>query len=114
MSIFSRPWGTYENLLESDLCKVKKIVIKPGENPSYQMHEKRSETWTIISGEGIARVNDVETRMTPEMTIFIPVGSKHSIKNTSEKEDLIFIEIQTGTYFGEDDIKRFEDKYGRV
>tara|TARA_R110002096_G_scaffold84244_1_gene194586 strand:- start:30 stop:371 length:342 start_codon:yes stop_codon:yes gene_type:complete len=107
-----RPWGTYEILLDDNNCKVKKIDIKPGENPSYQMHFKREEKWVIVSGSGILKLNDIKTEVQEGDVIEIPIESKHTIINTG-KTSLIFIEVQLGTYFGEDDIVRLEDKYGR-
>ena len=86
-----RPWGTFENLLDTDYCKVKEIVIKKGGRPSYQYHHKRSEVWVVVN---------------------VPVGTKHRVENRND-EDLKFIEVQVGTYFGEDDIVRLEDDYGR-
>tara|TARA_Y100001938_G_C8088656_1_gene433667 strand:- start:1251 stop:1613 length:363 start_codon:yes stop_codon:yes gene_type:complete len=107
-----RPWGRYDNLYEDDNCKVKKITIKPNQNPSYQMHFKRSEVWVVISGTGQLRLNDVYTDLTPGSVANIPLEAKHTITNTGD-DDLVFIEVQMGTYFGEDDIVRLEDKYGR-
>ena len=108
----SRPWGTYEVLLDDEDCKVKKIVVKPGQNPSYQMHYKRSEKWIIISGQGMLRLNDTVRKVSAGDTIDVPVKAKHTIINDKD-EDLVFIEVQLGEYFGEDDIVRLEDKYGR-
>jgi mannose-6-phosphate isomerase-like protein (cupin superfamily) len=111
--IEQRPWGEFENLLDNDLCKVKIITIKPGQSPSYQYHFKRSEIWTLIQGNGELKLNDVIIPVTKGSTYFIEKEAKHQIKNTGT-EDLIFIEIQLGEYFGEDDIVRLEDNYGRV
>jgi mannose-6-phosphate isomerase-like protein (cupin superfamily) len=108
-----RPWGTFENLLDTDYCKVKEITIKPGQSPSYQYHHKRSETWTITKGTGEVTLDNKTESVGPESIIVVPVKVKHKIVNTGN-EDLVFIEVQTGTYFGEDDIVRLEDKYGRV
>ena len=108
----TRPWGTFENLLDTDYCKVKQIVIKPGQAPSYQYHFKRSEIWTIVQGKGELRLDDTLSPVDTGQTICIPLKSKHQITNTGD-EDLIFIEVQMGEYFGEDDIVRLEDKYGR-
>jgi mannose-6-phosphate isomerase len=112
--VVNRPWGTYENLLDDKLCKVKKIVVNPGEHPSYQMHDKRAETWFVLSGCGVVKINEVEKSIGPSDIISVPIRAKHTIRNSSNKDKLVFIEIQTGTYFGEDDIVRFEDKYGRI
>ncbi len=108
-----RPWGTFENLLDTNYCKVKEITIKPGQSPSYQYHHKRSETWTIIKGTGEVTLDGEIKPVGPESIVIVPAKVKHKISNTGKKS-LIFIEVQTGTYFGEDDIVRLEDKYGRV
>lgn len=108
----TRPWGSFENLLEEEYCKVKKIIIKPGQAPSYQLHHKRNETWIIVQGQGLLTLDDVESKVFAGETIQVPVKMKHRIRNTG-KEDLIFIEIQLGEYFGEDDIVRLSDDYGR-
>lgn len=107
-----RPWGNYENLLDESYCKVKKIVIKPGQAPSYQYHFKRSETWVIVQGSGSLILDDKESEVFAGQTIQVPLKMKHRIRNTGT-DDLIFIEIQQGSYFGEDDIVRLSDDYGR-
>lgn len=109
----TRPWGEFENLLDSDLCKVKQIIIKPGQAPSYQYHFKRSEVWVVVQGEGELKINDEIQSVRKWDAIIVPVEAKHQIKNTGT-EDLIFIEVQIGEYFGEDDIVRLEDNYGRI
>jgi|TARA_B100000700_G_scaffold320694_1_gene418454 mannose-6-phosphate isomerase-like protein (cupin superfamily) len=108
-----RPWGTFENLLDCDYCKVKRIVIKPGGAPSYQYHHKRNEVWTVVQGSGQVILNDEVIEVTVGSTILVPVGDKHRPINNSSN-DMIFIEVQWGEYFGEDDIVRLEDNYGRV
>lgn len=108
-----RPWGEFENLLDSDLCKVKQIIIKPGQAPSYQYHFKRSEVWVVVQGEGELKINDEIQSVRKWDAIIVPVEAKHQIKNIGT-EDLIFIEVQIGEYFGEDDIVRLEDNYGRI
>lgn len=107
-----RPWGNFENLLDVEDCKVKKIVIKPNQAPSYQYHLKREEVWVIISGHGALKLDDTETSVSAGDVIRVPLKAKHRITNTGTK-DLVFIEVQIGTYFGEDDIVRLEDNYGR-
>jgi len=107
-----RPWGFYEVLLEDENCKVKKITVKPGENISYQYHLKRTEDWIIVSGTGSARLDDAVLEVCPGQRIHVPVTTKHTIKNIGS-ENLEFIEVQTGQYFGEEDVVRLEDKYGR-
>ena len=109
-----RPWGMYEVLYDGEDCKVKKITVDPGQSPSYQYHFKRNEHWIVVSGEGHARINDELHELSCGSSVFIPVEAKHTIINTSDKSQLTFIEIQTGTYFGEDDIVRLEDLYGRT
>ena len=108
----SRPWGTFENLLDKRYCKVKEIVISAGQAPSYQFHHKRSETWVLVQGRGILTLNDVDTSVKAGSTVQVPVGAKHRLRNTSD-EDLVFIEVQQGEYFGEDDIVRLKDDYNR-
>lgn len=108
-----RPWGQFENLLDSNLCKVKQIVINPGQAPSYQYHHKREEVWIIVQGSGELLLNDELVNVKSGDIIHIPLLAKHQIKNTNS-QDLIFIEVQLGEYFGEDDIVRLKDSYGRV
>jgi mannose-6-phosphate isomerase-like protein (cupin superfamily) len=112
-----RPWGSFEHLLDEEYCKVKRIIVKPGQRLSYQYHHKRSEAWVVVQGEAVVTLeNDIildEDRIYKIGEIVnIPVEMKHRVRNDG-KEDLIFIETQTGTYFGEDDIVRIEDDYGR-
>ena len=109
----TRPWGTFENLLDIDYCKVKQIIIKPGQSPSYQYHFKREEVWVVVQGKGELKLDGVLHPVTTGQTIHIPVKAKHQIINNTNK-NLIFIEVQMGEYFGEDDIVRLEDKYGRL
>jgi len=107
-----RPWGNYEVLLDSPNCKVKQIVVKPGGKLSYQFHTKRREQWTIVKGEAVIILDGERLFRTAGESIKIPLGTKHRVINEGE-EDLIFIEVQTGSYFGEDDIIRIEDEYNR-
>ena len=107
-----RPWGSFENLLDEDYCKVKRIIVKPGQRLSYQFHHKRTEHWVIVQGDAIVTLNGKEHLFTEGMVVEIPVTTKHRVENKFDK-NLIFIETQTGTYFGEDDIVRIEDDYGR-
>ena len=108
-----RPWGTFENLLDSDICKVKEIVIKPNQAPSYQFHYRRNEVWVVTQGEGLLTLNDKHKLVGIGSVIMVPIGMKHRIRNIGTN-DLIFIEVQTGTYFGEDDIVRLQDDYSRA
>ena len=107
-----RPWGSFENLLDEDYCKVKRIIVKPGQRLSYQYHHKRTEHWVIVQGEATVTLNYEEYEYHIGDVVEIPVTTKHRVENKLDK-DLIFIETQTGTYFGEDDIVRLEDDYGR-
>ena len=108
-----RPWGHYSVLEDEADCKVRRLVIKPGQVLSLQMHEKRSEHWTVISGEAKARIGDKEFLLQPNQSTYIPAGTRHRLENPGQ-EDVHLIEVQTGDYFGEDDIVRFEDIYGRA
>ena len=111
--VIEKPWGSYQNILDESYTKVKKIVIKPKESPSYQYHFKRSEIWVIVKGTAQVKIDDVVHYYRIGDVIFIPKESKHQIKNIGGDE-LVFVEVQLGEYFGEDDIVRLEDKYGRV
>ncbi len=108
-----RPWGRFEVLLNTDNFKSKRLLLHPGKQLSYQRHQHRSENWTITRGEGTVTLNDVESIVKAGDHITIIAGTKHRLKNHTN-EPLEFIEVQTGTYFGEDDIERFADEYGRV
>lgn len=110
--IEERPWGKFETLSDEEYTKVKKITVNPGGVLSYQLHYNRSELWVIVQGEAIVKLNDVEYTKVYGDTVSISACDKHNIRNEQEI-DLIFIEVQTGGYFGEDDIVRFEDKYNR-
>ena len=109
----SRPWGEFENLLDTDYCKVKKISILPNQAPSYQFHYKRSEVYVIVKGKALVTLDGVDKEYNVGDTVIVPVLTKHQIKNIGE-EELIFIEVQHGEYFGEDDIVRVDDDYGRA
>ena len=107
-----RPWGKYEVIHNEDSCKVKKITVNPGQKLSYQYHHERAEVWTIIKGTLTIILDDERVIREYGQSIRIPLGAKHRAWN--ETSDVVeFIEIQTGTYFGEDDIVRIEDDYNR-
>jgi mannose-1-phosphate guanylyltransferase/mannose-6-phosphate isomerase len=108
-----RPWGSYTILEDAEDCKVKRLVVKPGGVLSLQRHRHRSEHWTVIAGTARVRVGDEEADYGPNDAIEIPVGSLHRLENPGS-EDVHIIEVQTGSYFGEDDIERLEDIYGRA
>ena len=112
MSESTRPWGRYEILQESDVHKVKCIWVLPGKRLSYQRHEKRAEHWFIVSGTALVTYNGDEIKMQSGDTIDIAIGDLHRIENIGI-DDVVFIEIQSGSYFGEDDIERIQDDFGR-
>ena len=107
-----RPWGSFENLLDETYCKVKRIIVKPGQRLSYQYHHHRTEHWVVVQGDAMVTLDDTEYLFQEGAVIEIPVGTKHRVENKFDR-NLIFIETQTGSYFGEDDIVRIEDDYGR-
>lgn len=121
-----RPWGHYTELYEDDKCKVKRIVVNPGGRLSLQSHTHREEQWTFISGRGTAELEDVWVEdsdlmqipcgVRPGLTwvVYIKKGQKHRVRNDSDSEPLVFIEIQRGDSFAEEDITRYQDDYGRV
>lgn len=108
----TRPWGEYEVMHEDDNCKVKKIIVNPNSKLSYQYHDKRKEQWVVVKGILTVVREDIEYDLQPGDSIFIDCGEKHRAWNKTDKP-VEFIEVQTGTYFGEDDITRIEDDYGR-
>ncbi len=108
-----RPWGFYVVLSDEPDHKVKRIVVYSGKRLSLQRHRRRSEHWHIVNGDAIVTLNDKEIRLKKGESVDITVGAAHRVKNTGT-ENLVFIEIQQGDYFGEDDIERLEDDFGRV
>jgi mannose-1-phosphate guanylyltransferase/mannose-6-phosphate isomerase len=108
-----RPWGSYSILEDAADCKVKRLVVKPGQVLSLQMHHKRAEHWTVIKGVAKVRSGENEFLLKPNESTFIPVETRHRLENPGS-EDVHLIEVQTGEYFGEDDIIRYEDIYGRI
>ncbi len=108
-----RPWGSYEVLLDDPDHKVKKITVNPGKRLSYQVHSRRSEHWFIVRGTGVVTLNDTQVLVEPGVAVDIEVGTSHRIENTGS-DDLVFVEVQHGEYFGEDDIVRLEDDFGRA
>jgi len=108
----SRPWGRYEVLQETPYCKVKCIYVAPGKRLSYQRHERRAEHWYFVEGEAEVTLNGVVSHHSAGDSVTVRMGELHRVSNISDRE-VIFIEVQTGTYFGEDDIERIEDDFGR-
>lgn len=107
------PWGRWEVLLDEPTYKVKRIIVHSGKRLSYQTHAKRQEHWMIVEGTAKVTLNGEDITVPSGNTVDIAVGAAHRIENVS-KETLVFIEIQTGSYFGEDDIVRLQDDYGRT
>ena len=108
-----RPWGSYTILEDADDCKVKRLVVKPGQVLSLQLHHRRTEHWTVVSGTAKVRVGDKEFLLNQNESVYIPLETLHRLENPGE-EPIALIEVQCGDYFGEDDIERFEDVYGRA
>lgn len=109
-----RPWGKYEILFSDETCKVKRIIVSPNKRLSLQSHEHRKETWVITQGKAKYQKGDHFFHASRGEHIVIGKNEKHRIENCKEDEDLIFVEVQIGDYFGEDDIIRYEDDFGRV
>ncbi len=107
-----RPWGWYEGIDIGDRFQVKRIMVKPGERLSLQMHHHRAEHWVVVSGSAMITIDDVSRLYTENESTYIPIGSTHRLENPG-KLPLHLIEVQSGSYLGEDDIVRFEDTYGR-
>ena len=109
-----RPWGNY-TVLDDEMFDhhVKRIVVSPGKRLSYQFHAKRAEHWFIVSGEATVILDDVEHALGPGGSIDIAIGQAHRCENYGTVP-VVFIEVQHGTYFGEDDIVRLQDDFGRA
>jgi len=107
-----RPWGGYEVLSDASTHKVKRLTVEPGQRLSYQRHSHRSEHWFVVGGEGVVTIDGEERRVAAGDAIDVPVGAAHRIASTGS-DPLVFIEVQHGRSFGEDDIERLDDDYGR-
>jgi mannose-6-phosphate isomerase-like protein (cupin superfamily) len=109
-----RPWGNY-TVLDDDAPdhKVKRLVVHPGKRLSYQRHAKRAEHWFVVAGKALVTLDGVDTELTAGQAIDVPRECAHRIANVGST-DLVFVEVQHGTYFGEDDIVRLEDDFGRL
>lgn len=107
-----RPWGSFTILDETNGYKTKRIIVKAGQRLSYQSHEKRDELWIIVGGIAKVTLDDIDREMSYGENVIIKKHQKHRIMNPGI-EDLIFIEVQTGDYFGEEDIIRYQDDYSR-
>ncbi|MFK5926004.1 MAG: glycosyltransferase, partial [Desulfuromusa sp.] len=108
-----RPWGFYEILSDTADHKVKRIVVHPGKRLSLQRHRQRDEHWYVVAGEALVTLDDKQLKLSKGDSIDIPRGTVHRVENTTDV-DMKFIEVQSGDYFGEDDIERLEDDFGRA
>jgi mannose-6-phosphate isomerase len=108
-----RPWGSFTVIDDSRSFKAKRIEVLPGKRLSYQRHSRRAEHWFVVNGIAKVTLNGVEIPVKSGESIDIGLGDAHRVENPSENELLVFIEVQTGDYFGEDDIERLEDDFGR-
>lgn len=109
-----RPWGSFTILDEGENYKVKRLEVLPGKRLSYQRHSRRSEHWFVVRGTAKVTLNDSEILVKTGESLDIPVGAAHRIENGNDDGRLILIETQTGDYFGEDDIERLDDDFGRI
>ena len=107
-----RPWGHYDGVVEGDRWQVKKIQVKPGASLSLQMHHHRAEHWIVVKGTAVVEKDGREELVGENQSTYIPLGSRHRLSNPG-KIPVELIEVQSGPYLGEDDIVRFEDRYGR-
>ena len=108
-----RPWGTFTVLDEGDNYKVKRIEVLPGKRLSYQQHSRRAEHWYVTNGTAKVTLNGTEIIVKSGEAVDIARGDAHRVENPDDAELLVFIEVQTGDYFGEDDIVRLDDDFGR-
>ncbi len=112
--IFQKPWGYYKTTVLNDYFQGKIISVRPGGCLSLQSHNHREEHWIVVHGNGAVQLDDSVKAVSCGDTIFIPKGCRHRVTNIDEQENLIITEVQIGDYFGEDDIIRYEDSYGRT
>lgn len=108
----SRPWGSFTVLDEGENYKVKRIEVLPGKRLSYQRHSRRAEHWFVVCGTAKVTLNGVEMIVNTGQSVDIGCGDAHRVENPAN-DALVFIETQTGDYFGEDDIVRLDDDFGR-
>jgi mannose-6-phosphate isomerase-like protein (cupin superfamily) len=108
-----RPWGTFTVLDEGEGFKVKRIEVYPGKRLSYQKHSQRAEHWVVVKGTAKVTLDDRDILLEAGEAIDIRIGSAHRVENPGE-QTLIFIEVQRGSYLGEDDIVRLQDDFGRA
>jgi mannose-6-phosphate isomerase len=108
-----RPWGAYVVLDDGPMAKVKRITVDPGQRLSYQRHHRRREHWFVVAGTALVTLDDTDHEVGVGESIDIPLGAAHRVTNKGD-EPLVFVEVQQGDYFGEDDIVRLDDDYGRA
>ena len=108
-----RPWGYYESIDSGESFQVKRLMVKPGARLSLQKHKRRAEHWVVVSGEALVTRGEEELRLRANQSTYIPTGTKHRLENVGA-DPLFVIEVQSGDYFGEDDIERFADDYRRA
>jgi len=108
-----RPWGKYDSIDNGQRYQVKRITVKPGEKLSVQMHHHRAEHWIVVSGTASVTCGEKTFLVTENQSTYIPLGEVHALENPG-KVELEMIEVQSGSYLGEDDIVRFKDNYGRA
>ncbi|WP_288740058.1 mannose-1-phosphate guanylyltransferase/mannose-6-phosphate isomerase [uncultured Rheinheimera sp.] len=108
-----RPWGKYDSIDQGQRYQVKRITVNPGQKLSVQMHHHRAEHWIVVAGTALVSIDGVDTMLSENQSVYIPLGAVHALENPG-KIPLELIEVQSGTYLGEDDIVRFSDRYGRV
>ena len=109
----ARPWGWYLVIDQGDRYKVKSIEVNPGEKLSLQKHFHRTEHWVVVEGTALVEVGGKKSIINENESTYIPLGTKHRLSNPG-KIPLRIIEVQSGSYLGEDDIERYDDNYGRV
>ncbi|MGI8812826.1 MAG: phosphomannose isomerase type II C-terminal cupin domain [Pyrinomonadaceae bacterium] len=109
-----RPWGNFTVLDDQSNYKVKRIEVYPGKRLSYQRHSRRAEHWFVAQGTAKVTLNDQDILVSAGGTVDIAIGDAHRVQNPDADTPLIFIEVQTGDYFGEDDIERLADDFGRA
>jgi mannose-1-phosphate guanylyltransferase len=107
-----RPWGKYDSMDSSDRFQVKRITVNPRAKLSVQMHHHRAEHWVVVKGTAKVTIDGVDKLVSENESVYIPIGAVHALENPG-RIPIELIEIQTGSYLGEDDIVRFEDRYGR-
>lgn len=108
-----RPWGKYDSIDQGVRHQVKHITVNPGQKLSVQMHHHRAEHWIVVSGTALVTIDSVDTMLSENQSVYIPLGAVHALENPG-KIPLELIEVQSGSYLGEDDIVRFSDRYGRT